>query len=163
MNSAQPTKSTPLDETNFALLLAEGAVQLRCEQCGQETSWKLALPRRREPQPRRESAPRRLLVIDDDRHTLQVLQMMLRSDDYVVETAISADQAVQKLQAADFDAIVSDIRMPGFGRAQPVPLPGRLPARLHGQGPVPDGRPERENAPLPAGIRLPLPCSNRLT
>ena len=104
----------PLDETNFALLLTEGAVQLRCEQCGQETSWKLALPRRREPQPRRESAPRRLLVIDDDRHTLQVLQMMLRSDDYVVETAISADQAVQKLQAADFDAIVSDIRMPGF-------------------------------------------------
>ena len=104
----------PLNETHFALLLAEGTVTAPCEQCGQETSWKLMLPSRREPQPRREAAPRRLLVIDDDRHTLQVLQMMLHSDDYAVETAISADEAVQKLQAADFDAIVSDIRMPGF-------------------------------------------------
>ena len=72
------------------------------------------LPPRGEPQPRREGTPRRLLVIDDDRHTLQVLQMMLRSDDYTVETANSADQAVQKLQSSDFDVILSDIRMPGF-------------------------------------------------
>ena len=104
----------PLEGTDFALLLAEGIVQVPCEQCEQKTSWKLVLPSRREPQPGRESAPRRLLVIDDDQQTLQVLQMMLRSNDYVVETAISADEAVQKLQATDFDVIVSDILMPGF-------------------------------------------------
>ena len=39
----------PLNETDFALLLAEGTVQVACEQCGQETSWKLTLPDRREP------------------------------------------------------------------------------------------------------------------
>lgn len=104
----------PLNETDFGFLLAEGMVRLACQPCKQVTSWKLVLPARREPQPRRDPKPRRLLVIDDDRNTLRVLQLMLRSGDYAVETAMSADEAVQKLQSSDYDVIVSDIRMPGF-------------------------------------------------
>ena len=104
----------PLKEADFGLLLSEGHVRAPCQPCKEATSWKLVLPPRREPEPRRDPAPRRLLVIDDDWNTLKVLQMMLRSEEYSVETAISADEAVQKLQTSDYDVIVSDIRMPGF-------------------------------------------------
>ena len=110
--SAQQTK--PLPEADFALLLAQGVLRLPCEPCRETTSWKLLLPHRRAPRPRRQQKPRSLLVIDDDRNTLRILQMMLRSKEYKVETAVSADEAVQKLQTTDFDVIVSDIRMPGF-------------------------------------------------
>jgi len=104
----------PLSEKDFGGLLADGVVQVPCQPCREVTPWKLVLPRRREPKTRREPKPRRLLLIDDDRNTLQVLQLMLRTGDYVVETAISADEAVQRLQSSDYDVIVSDIRMPGF-------------------------------------------------
>ncbi len=103
-----------LDSTEFGLMLANGQVPLRCSSCSDTTDWKLVVPPRPPPKVRRDTRPRRLLVIDDDRNTLQVLQMMLRSKEYLVESALSADEAIQKLQTADFDAIVSDIRMPGF-------------------------------------------------
>ena len=88
--------------------------------------------------------------------------MMLPSGDYVVETAISADQAVQKLQAADFDAIVVDIRMPGFDgrslyRFLAVYLPDYTDKVL-----FPDGRPERENRSASCRNPAARTCSNQL-
>ncbi len=103
-----------LNATDFGFLLAEGLVRVSCKPCGETTNWKLVLPPRPEPQPRRDPRPRRLLLIDDDRNTLQMLQMMLGSREYTVQAASSADEAINKLQTADFDVIISDIRMPGF-------------------------------------------------
>ncbi|MBI4463157.1 MAG: response regulator [Acidobacteria bacterium] len=85
-----------------------------CLSCGEKTTWKLVPPPPRPPRVQQDPRPRRVLVIDDDPQTLRILEIMLRPDRYAVETASSADEAVQKLQTADFDVIVSDIRMPEF-------------------------------------------------
>jgi CheY-like chemotaxis protein len=108
------TQQKALDGEQFGLLLAEGSTPVECEKCGRSTNWKLVLPPRNQPVSHVESRPRKLLIIDDDRSTLQVLQMMLRAKNYVVEAANSADEAVQKLQTTDYDAIISDIKMPEF-------------------------------------------------
>lgn len=103
----------PLSDVDFGVLLAEGAARVPCLACNDTTAWKLVLPKRREPrtdQPK----PRKLLAIDDDRNTLRMLQMMLRAEDYSVETAASPDEAIHKLQTSNFDVIISDIMMPGF-------------------------------------------------
>ena len=88
-------------------------MKIPCPRCGQLTLWKLVLPPRQEPQ-FRTSKRRRLLLIDDDPDTLRILQIMLRPELYHVVTADSANAAIERLQAEDFDVIVSDIRMPGF-------------------------------------------------
>ena len=112
--TCQIRQDLSLDEAAFGLLLAEGHVTADCSVCKKETSWKLALPPRLPRGKRTDDRPPRLLIVDDDRNTLQVLQMMLGSRRYAVEPAVNADEAVNKLQTADFDAIISDIRMPGF-------------------------------------------------
>ncbi|MBI1956343.1 MAG: response regulator [Acidobacteria bacterium] len=96
------------------MLLAEGVMQMPCLSCNAETPWKLVPPPRRELRVRRDPSPRRVLVIDDDWETLRILEIMLRPEHYAVVTASCADEAIQKLQTADFDVIVSDIRMPEF-------------------------------------------------
>ena len=108
------TESRSLEDASFGELLAEGVVKIPCARCGEPTLWKLVLPPRQEPQSRTSKRPRRLLLIDDDPDTLRILQIMLRPEQYHVVTADSANQAIERLQAEDFDVIVSDILMPGF-------------------------------------------------
>ena len=103
----------PLGGPDFGLLLVEGVVEIRCPQCNENTRWKLVLLHRREPPKEQPPGPRRLLVIDDDPDTLRVLQKLLAAE-HTVETAISADEALDKLQTADFDVIIADILMPNF-------------------------------------------------
>jgi signal transduction histidine kinase len=57
-----------------------------------------------------------VLIVDDDSDLLQALSdaLHLRMRGAVVETAESAPIALQKLESADYDAIVADIRMPGM-------------------------------------------------
>jgi len=59
-----------------------------------------------------ESRPR-ILLVDDDPATLRLLQLYL-DDHYDVITCISAGEALERLNAAPVDLIVSDIRMPGI-------------------------------------------------
>jgi signal transduction histidine kinase len=55
-----------------------------------------------------------VLIVDDDLALLQALPQMLalRLRDIRVETSASAVEALERLQANDYDAIVSDIKMP---------------------------------------------------
>jgi len=103
-----------LNEADFGLLLAAGEVSFPCDKCQEKKIWKLVPPPGRDPQLRRAPGPLRVLLIDDDPATLQILQLMLRPHRYSVITASSADNAIHKLQTLDFDVIVSDIRMPEF-------------------------------------------------
>lgn len=107
-------KLKALSESEFAVVLANGTLVKGCPKCRHKTVWRLAVPPRPEPQVRQDPAPRRVLIIDDDPNTLRILQLMLRPQDYTVITAESAEEAIDKLQTADFDVIISDIRMPGF-------------------------------------------------
>lgn len=53
-----------------------------------------------------------LLLVDDDRHLLQSMALWLREQDYRVETASSAQEAIRELGRRPFDVALVDIRLP---------------------------------------------------
>jgi signal transduction histidine kinase len=54
-----------------------------------------------------------ILVVDDERDSLQLVARLFESRGAAVTTATSADEALTLATARDFDVIVSDIGMPG--------------------------------------------------
>src|SRR5438094_387740 len=58
----------------------------------------------------------RVLVVDDDPALLQALPaaLRIRMDAVTVDTADSAAAALDRIAATDYDAIVTDIKMPGM-------------------------------------------------
>ena len=62
----------------------------------------------------RSPSPARVLVVDDDVACGRtVSNLLLRLGVKVVETAVSAAQAVERLNASSFDLICCDLNMPG--------------------------------------------------
>jgi signal transduction histidine kinase len=57
----------------------------------------------------------RVLIVDDEPKTLSISKDILALDGYEIETARDARQALEVFERAPFDAIVTDIRMPGMG------------------------------------------------
>lgn len=57
-----------------------------------------------------------VLIVDDDRALLQALPaaLRLRLDGVIVDTCDSAPAALERVAATDYDAIISDIKMPGM-------------------------------------------------
>jgi len=58
----------------------------------------------------------RILIVDDDPALLEALPeaVRLRIGPIHVDTCDSADRAVERIEASDYDAIVTDIKMPGM-------------------------------------------------
>jgi DNA-binding NtrC family response regulator len=56
----------------------------------------------------------RILIVDDERHTRNALQMILGRGEDVVETAASGEEALATLAAQDIDIVFSDVKMPGM-------------------------------------------------
>src|SRR5438552_3554130 len=58
----------------------------------------------------------RVLIVDDDLALLQALPqaLRLRMSGVTVDTADSGAAALERITAADYDAIVTDIKMPGM-------------------------------------------------
>jgi two-component system response regulator PilR (NtrC family) len=54
----------------------------------------------------------RILVVDDEPSMREMLRIVLRRDGYDVVVAASGQEAIQHLQGAPFDLLLSDIRMP---------------------------------------------------
>lgn len=57
----------------------------------------------------------RLLIVDDEDIVHKSCQRILRKENYVIETAYSAEEGLKKIENAEFDLIVSDLMMPGMG------------------------------------------------
>ncbi|HYO62064.1 MAG TPA: PAS domain S-box protein [Pyrinomonadaceae bacterium] len=78
----------------------------------------------------------RVLVVEDEEDTLELLSMLLRRNGAQVTGVTSARDALDALDAAPFDVLVSDIGMPGEDgyelmrklRARPAERGGRTPA-----------------------------------
>src|SRR5437867_12548517 len=70
----------------------------------------------RHPGKRRAMNQPRVLIVDDDRALLQALPetLRLRMEGVRVDTADSAAAALDRITAQDYDAIVTDIKMPGM-------------------------------------------------
>src|SRR5699024_3579002 len=54
----------------------------------------------------------RIMVVDDDVINLQTMSSILTADQYEVHTFISAEDALEKLDAHEWDLIISDVMMP---------------------------------------------------
>lgn len=86
------------------------------------------------PPPVRESkkqtdSPRRLLVVDDSVTTRALMQAILESAGYNVQTAADGRFALEKLDQGTFDLVVSDVDMPrlnGFGLTEAIRKSDRL-------------------------------------
>ena len=58
--------------------------------------------------------PARVLVVDDDVEVLAVLTEVLGAAGHVVESVTDSRQALTRLGEASYDAVVSDVQMPGL-------------------------------------------------
>ena len=56
----------------------------------------------------------RVLLVDDENGILSSLRRLLRREPYVIDLAVSGEEAVEKLRAEPAQVIVSDFRMPGM-------------------------------------------------
>src|SRR5438309_9313915 len=72
----------------------------------------------------------RVLIVDDDAALLQALPetLRLRMREVTVDTADSAAAALERIAARDYDAVVTDIKMPGMdGLTLMAEIRGRRP------------------------------------
>ena len=53
-----------------------------------------------------------LLLVDDDRQLAETLQWILASENFLVEVAHNGNEAMAKISANHYDAVVCDIMMP---------------------------------------------------
>ncbi|MEW5947521.1 MAG: sigma-54 dependent transcriptional regulator [bacterium] len=55
---------------------------------------------------------RKILIVDDEPHVLEVLERFLTREGYAVEKAANGREALQTLSRRDFDVVVADVKMP---------------------------------------------------
>ena len=55
-----------------------------------------------------------VLVVDDELRFCQILDLMLRNENYEVLTTTDSQQAVRMLDEQEFDLVISDMRMAQF-------------------------------------------------
>jgi len=96
------------------------------ESTAQGASFRLSLPLSGEaepvpdepaPPPAEVPALAQVLVVDDEPELAELLRDMLERAGYAVATALSGAVALELLEAARFDAVVSDLRMPDMDGA----------------------------------------------
>lgn len=74
------------------------------------------VPEKPRPKPRITSdrgSGKHVLIVDDDAYVCDVVARALENHRYIVEIARDGESALEKAREADFDVIVTDVRMPG--------------------------------------------------
>ncbi len=56
-----------------------------------------------------------ILVVDDERHVSRVTKLRLEQEGYRVDVASDGEEALEKLRAQTFDALITDVMMPRMG------------------------------------------------
>lgn len=54
----------------------------------------------------------KILIVDDEAEHRDILEMILKSNNYKTETAVSGQEALDKLSKENYHLILSDLRMP---------------------------------------------------
>lgn len=62
----------------------------------------------------KEAAMSTILVIDDEKMTVKMLQMALEAYGHHVEVAVSGKEGIEKFNTARFDLVITDMMMPGL-------------------------------------------------
>ncbi|HEY3451268.1 MAG TPA: response regulator [Myxococcales bacterium] len=104
-----------------------GAVLVESE-VGKGSRFQVLLPRsesaaadaKEAPAAQSDGAGRTVLVVDDERRVCEVTSQLLESLGYCVKTCSSAEEAMEELRqrAADYDAVLTDLRMAGASGLQ---------------------------------------------
>lgn len=55
---------------------------------------------------------KRLLIVDDEENLRHMLSELLKGEGYAVTTAPNGEEGLQRLEQAEFDAVLCDVRMP---------------------------------------------------
>jgi len=95
---------------------AKFIVELPIVPCTEEADHTPAAAEELRPDP--QASERRLLVVDDEPGILAVLTEVLTSEGYNVETARDGADAMRQISGRRYDAIISDLRMPGMDGQQ---------------------------------------------
>src|ERR1041384_1615736 len=53
-----------------------------------------------------------ILVVDDDKQLASALQWILADENFLVDTAFDGEDAVLKVKANEYDAVIGDLKMP---------------------------------------------------
>ncbi len=61
-----------------------------------------------------EKIKKRILVVDDEITVCKSIRQAIEREDYEVDTALSAEEALQKEGACPYDLIITDLMMPGI-------------------------------------------------
>ena len=116
----------------------EGTLTARSE-VGVGTTFELRLPACEESpgksqrvaverEPRSEDvAGRAVLLVEDEREVREVLAEALSAEGYEVATASTTHEAINALRSRSFDAVVSDLLIPGGGGREVLAAAGELP------------------------------------
>ena len=72
------------------------------------------------------------MIVEDERDVADMLGEMLRRDGYDISLAASGNEALRRIEAEPFDAIISDVRMPDLDG------PGLLQALTKAKSPLAD-------------------------
>jgi signal transduction histidine kinase/CheY-like chemotaxis protein len=90
-----------------------------------------------EPRKKPDEGRRRLLLVDDHHDTCTGMKMILERRGYDITIAHTADQAVEKASAQDFDLLISDIGLPdrsGYELMQELRMKGMRGIAISGFG-----------------------------
>lgn len=60
----------------------------------------------------------KLLLVDDEQEFVETLAIRLKNRNFIVDTALDANGALEKLKKCDFDVIILDVLMPGMDGLQ---------------------------------------------
>jgi DNA-binding response OmpR family regulator len=60
------------------------------------------------------TTPRTILIVDDDHHMGLSLSLILQKEQYRVDTAANADEALVQLKSKEYDLMFLDLNMPGM-------------------------------------------------
>ena len=55
-----------------------------------------------------------ILIVDDEKNILKVVSLTLRDSGYDVDTAQSAEEAIEKFNQRSYDLVITDLKLPGM-------------------------------------------------